>query len=175
MTLHYRRPSFFMLGLFLLAGLVIIYLALTGWELRLLFIPIGSTALLVLGLLPILAAVWGVRQALRPDPVSIADAGLRLRVAGLDRVLPWSAIDAVFLEPHVNAGDDSHTHRLVVVPTPGADPGITASYANQADGRPSVILLALDEIMESSAAVAHALAVFGGPRFVPLAARHSGD
>ncbi len=175
MTLHYRRPSFFMLGLFLLAGLVIVYLSQTGWELRLLFIPVGSTALLVLGLLPILGVAWGVRQVFRPDPVTIDETGLRLRVAGLDRLLPWSSIDAVHLEPHVNAGDDSHTHRLVVVPTPDAEPGLTASHANQADGRPSIIVLALDEISESFADVSHALAVHAGPRFAPHDSRAWGS
>jgi hypothetical protein len=79
-------------------------------------------------------------------------------------MLPWSAIDAVFLEPHVNP-DDTHTHRLIVVPAPGADAGVAADHRNQADGRPSIVLLALDEITEPVDEVARALAAYAGQRF----------
>jgi hypothetical protein len=169
MTLHHRRPSFLMLAFFALAGLVTIWASQTGWELRVLFIPLGSTALLVLGVLAILGALWGLRQAFRPDPVTIDGAGLRVRLAGTNRMLPWGAIDAVFLEPHVNH-DDTRTHRLIVVPAPGADTGVAADYRNQADGRPSIILLALDEIAEPVDEVARALAAYAGHRFAARAA-----
>ena len=153
-----------MLGFFFLAGIGIIYASQTGWKLRILFIPLGSTALLVLGVLAILFALWGLRQAFRPDPVTIDATGLGLRGAGINRVVPWGAIDAVFLEPHVNAGDNSSTHRLVVTPAPGVELGTAADYRNQADGRPSIVLLAVDEIQESVTGVHQALATFAGPR-----------
>ncbi|GAB3825345.1 hypothetical protein GCM10027610_005060 [Dactylosporangium cerinum] len=85
MTLHYRRPNFFLLALYFAAGLGIIYASQTGWELRILFIPLGSTALLVLGAVVVLFALWSLRQAFRPNPVTIEQAGLRLRVAGINR------------------------------------------------------------------------------------------
>ncbi|MEV4510242.1 hypothetical protein AB0K00_14905 [Dactylosporangium sp. NPDC049525] len=164
MTLHYRPPNFIMLGLYFLAGAFVIYTSQTGYELTVLFIPLGSTALLIFGLLPILGALWGVRQALRPDPVTIDQTGLVLRVAGINRVVPWAAIAAVFLEPHVNPGNDTRTHRLVIVPAPGVDLGTAANYQNKADGRPSIILVALDDLRESYAEVTQALATYAGPR-----------
>jgi hypothetical protein len=167
MTLHYRRPNFVVLGLFLLGGLVAIYASQTGYELRLLFIPLGSVALLVVGALAILFAAWGVRRAFRPDPVVIQLDGLRLRVAGVNRVVPWEAIDAVLLEPYTNPGSESRTHRLVIVPAAGADLWVAASYQNQVDGRASIILLALDEIRESHGEVSQALMGHAGQRFVP--------
>ncbi|MET7422629.1 hypothetical protein [Dactylosporangium sp. NPDC005555] len=169
MSLHYRRPNFLLLGLSFLAGVVIIWLSLTGSGLTVLFIPLGSTALFVLGVLPILFSLWSVRQAFRPEPVVIEQGGLRLRVAGIDRAVPWAAIDAVFLEPYVNPGDDSHTLRLVVVPAAGADLGVVAEYRNRTDGRPSIILLALDEILEPPADVARSLATYAGPKYAAAA------
>ncbi|MFC5005181.1 hypothetical protein ACFPIJ_46025 [Dactylosporangium cerinum] len=170
MTLHYRRPNFFLLALYFAAGLGIIYASQTGWELRILFIPLGSTALLVLGAVVVLFALWSLRQAFRPNPVTIEQAGLRLRVAGINRGVPWGAIDAVFLEPYVNPGDDSGTHRLIIVPAAGVDLGTAADYRNQADGRPSIVLLALDETLQSAAEVHQALAAYAGPRYAPPAA-----
>jgi hypothetical protein len=167
MTLQYRRPNFLMVGFFLLAGLGVVYASQTGWELSLMFIPIGSTGLLVIGVIAILFALWSLRQAFRPDPVTIDQTGLKLRVAGINRVVSWGAIDAVFLEPYVNPGSDTSTHRLIVTPAPGADLGTAAEYRNQADGRPSIILLALDEIVQSPAEVHQALAAYAGPRFAP--------
>jgi hypothetical protein len=170
MTLHYRRPNFLLLAVYFAAGIGIIYASQTGWKMSILFIPLGSTALLVLGAVVVLFALWSVRQAFRPDPVTIEQPGLRLRVAGINRAVPWGAIDAVFLEPYVNPGDDSSTHRLVIVPAAGVDLGTAAEYRNQADGRPSIVLLALDETLQTPAEVHQALAAFAGPRFVPAAA-----
>lgn len=169
MTLHYHRPNFVMIGLYFLAGLVLAYFALTGYELRILFIPLGPIPLLIVAVLSVLFGCWSLRQAFRPDPVHIDEAGLRLRVAGINRVVPWGAIDAVHLEPYANPGDDSRTHRLVVVPAPGVDLGRVADHRNQADGRQSIVLLELDETMHTFPEVAQVLAMYAGPRYVPVA------
>ncbi|MFF5225984.1 hypothetical protein [Dactylosporangium sp. NPDC000521] len=168
MTLHYRRPKFWLLALYFLAGCGVIWASRTGTELTVLvFINLGSTALLILGGLAIVFSLWQLREAFRPDPVVIGEAGLQLKVAGINRLVPWGAIDAVFLEPYVNPGSDTRTHRLVLTPAPGVDLGAKTDYSNQTDGRPSIVLLALDETLHTANEVAQALAAYAGQRFVP--------
>ncbi|GAA2605047.1 hypothetical protein GCM10010399_40120 [Dactylosporangium fulvum] len=95
----------------------------------------------------------------------ISEAGLALRVAGINRAVPWSAIDAVLVEAHVDTTDNSRTLRLVLVPAQGADLGVPAAYQNTVDGRPSVVLLDLDEIHDAESAI-QALGRFAHDRFV---------
>jgi hypothetical protein len=165
MELHRAQPNYVMVAFFFLGGLVCAWLALDGWEIRLLFIPLGSTALLVLGLLMAVGAAAAVAFSFRPGPLVIGESGLQVRAAGIARVLPWTAVDALVLEPYDDAAKRD-TMRLVLVPAAGVDLGVEVEYANKVDGREGVILFAFTDVREPVADVARVLATYAGPRFV---------
>ncbi|WP_155374238.1 hypothetical protein [Catellatospora vulcania] len=168
MVLHRARPPYLGLAFFLLGGLFLIWGSMNGWELRFLFIPLGAGALFGLGLLSALIPVAVLVSAFRPAPVTLDGAGLSLRTAGIKRTLPWSAVDAVILEPYTEevGGRTEATARLVLVPAAGVDLGVSTDYRNTVDGRPSVILVSLKSLRATNAEVAGALNHYAGSRFV---------
>ncbi|GAA1397234.1 hypothetical protein [Catellatospora coxensis] len=171
MVLHRARPPYLGLAFFFLAGLFVIWSSMNGWELRFLFIPLGSGALFGIGLLSVLIPLGVLASAFRPAPVVLDASGLTLRTAGIKRTLPWPAVDALILEPyageHASRTDASGPiARLVLVPAAGVDLGVAADYRNIVDGRPSVILVSVQALRASSTEVAGALAHYAGARFI---------
>ncbi|GAB3808072.1 hypothetical protein [Micromonospora zhanjiangensis] len=167
MELRRARPKLFWIAFFLVGGLGVMWASQNGWELRLLFIPVGSVALLVAGLLAFLVGVALVASAFRPTPIVLDESGLRLRVAGINRSVPWSSVDAMVLEPHQGPSDGTDAPRLLLVPTADADLGVAAEYRNTVDGRPSVVLLGLDSLADSPDQVIRAFVRYAGRhRFV---------
>jgi hypothetical protein len=163
MTLHYRR-HLLAAALWAVGGVVLVWASQNGYELRLLFIPLGSLALLLFGVLAFAAALYPLRLLLRPDPVTIGAAGLLVRTAGINGLVPWPAVESVLLATHVDPTSGNRTTRLVLVPAVGAGLGVPAEPAG--DGRPSVVLLSIEDIREPAGRVAEALRRFAGPRFV---------
>jgi hypothetical protein len=165
MELHRRRPNLFWIAFFLVGGLVTIWASQNGWQLRILVVPLGSGALLVVGLIMVLGALAGLARTFRPAPITLDESGLRLRVAGIDRSVPWASIDALILEPYQGTLE-SGAPRLLLVPTADADLGTAAEYQNKVDGRPSIILLPLDSLRASQDQVIQALTTYAGQRFI---------
>jgi len=163
MTLHYRR-RLLAAALWAAGGIALVWASQNGYELRLLFIPLGSLALLLFGVLAFAAALYPLRLLLRPDPVIIGEAGLLVRTAGINGLVPWPAVESVLLATHVDPTSGNRTTRLVLVPAVGAGLGVPAESAG--DGRPSVVLLSIEDIREAADQVAEALRRFAGPRFV---------
>jgi len=163
MTLHYRR-HLLAAALWAVGGVVLVWASQNGYELRLLFVPLGSLALLLFGVLAFAAALYPLRLLLRPDPVIIGEAGLLVRTAGINGLVPWPAVESVLLATHVDPTSGNRTTRLVLVPAVGAGLGVPAESAG--DGRPSVVLLSIEDIREAADQVAEALRRFAGPRFV---------
>ena len=163
MTLHYRR-HLLAAALWAVGGVVLVWASQNGYELRLLFLPLGSLALLLFGVLAFAAALYPLRLLLRPDPVIIGEAGLLVRTAGINGLVPWPAVESVLLATQVDPTSGNRTTRLVLVPAVGAGLGVPAESAG--DGRPSVVLLSIEDIREAADQVAEALRRFAGPRFV---------
>jgi hypothetical protein len=166
MELHRPRPKFVGIAFFLMAGLFTIWASRNGWQLRVLFVPLGSGALLVVGLIAVLGALAGLASTFRPAPIKLDESGLRLRVAGINRFVPWASVDAVLLEPCAGTLDNAGAPRLLLVPSAEADLGVVAEYQNKVDGRPAIILLSLDSLRESQDQVIQALATCAGQRFI---------
>ncbi|MFC4022008.1 hypothetical protein ACFOW4_29290 [Micromonospora sp. GCM10011542] len=166
MELRRRRPPLFWTAFFLLGGLGIIWASQNGWELRILLVPVGSAALLVVGLIMALGALASLASSFRPAPITLDGSGVRLRVAGLDRSVPWASIDALILEPYQGTLDGAGAPRLLLVPSADADLGAVAEYQNRVDGRSSIILLSLDSLRASPDHVVQVLARYAGQRFV---------
>ena len=166
MELRRRRPHLFWIAFFLVGGLVTIGAAQNGWQLRVLVVPLGSGALLVVGLIMVLGALAGLASTFRPAPIALDESGLRLRVAGIDRSVPWTSVDALILEPYQGNLDSTGPARLLLVPSADADLGTVAEYQNKVDGRPSIILLPLDSLRASQDQVIHVLATYAGQRFL---------
>jgi hypothetical protein len=164
MTLRYRWSNLIVNAIVFLCALWVIYASQTGYELRILVFPVGSNALLVAGVLAALASLYGLRHLFRPHPIHIDEPGLTLRMSGINQTVPWTALDAVILEPH--ADGRSVTARLLLVPAVGVDLGKKADHPSPIDGRPSIALLSLNEIREPKDHVAKTLARYAGPRFV---------
>jgi hypothetical protein len=163
MTLHYRR-RLLTAALWAVGGIVFVRASQNGYELRLLFIPLGSLALLLFGVLAFAAALYPLRLLLRPDPVTIGEAGLLIRAAGINGLVPWPAVESVLLATHIDPTSGNRTTRLVLVPAAGA--GLGVPVESTGDGRPSVVLLSIEDIREPVGRVAEALRRFAGPRFV---------
>ncbi|MFC7243324.1 hypothetical protein ACFQO7_12630 [Catellatospora aurea] len=168
MVLHRARPPYLGVAFFFLAGLFVIWSSMNGWELRFLFIPLGSGALFGIGLLSVLISLAVLVAAFRPAPVVLDTSGLALRTAGIKRTLPWSAVEALVLEPFTEevGGRTETTARLVLVPAAGVDLGVATEYRDIVGGRPSVILVSVKSLRASTAEVAGALAHYAGGRFV---------
>jgi hypothetical protein len=166
MELRRARPKFIWIAVVLLAGLVTVWASQNGWELRILLVPVGSGALLVLGLIAVLGALAGLANSFRPAPMALDESGLRLRVAGINQFVPWASVDAVILEPCAATLNKTSAPRLLLVPSAGANLGVAAEYKNKVDGRSSIILLPLDTIRETYDQVVDAFATYAGQRFV---------
>jgi hypothetical protein len=119
-------------------------------------------------LLGLFCAALGVGipiNASRPSPMVIDESGLHLRVAGIKQMLPWTAVDALILEPG-QGSTNNEPPRLILVPAAGANLGVPVKYANRVDGRPSVILLSLGSVKVSVDELKQTLARCAGARFI---------
>jgi hypothetical protein len=166
MTLHRSRDTLVWGVVFLLGAPILLWASQNGWELRILFIPLGPGSMFVFGLIAAIIGVLSLASRLFPFGFVIDESGLRLRrVGGISRSVPWAAVAAVILEPPVTAKGKPV---LVLVPADGADLGVSATYPNKLDGRPSVVLLSLDDLRESQDDIARALSTYAGSRFTDM-------
>ncbi|MGW0504414.1 DivIVA domain-containing protein [Micromonospora sp. NPDC003241] len=109
----------------------------------------------------------GLAAAFRPFRFRITTDGLDLRVAGLDRLVPWSEIEAVVLfQPTPGAGaSTSPLPSLMLVPAAGSTIGTASGRRGSAAGLRGLIVLDLADVRQSPDETAAALARFGGDRF----------
>ncbi len=144
---------------------------------RLLFLTIGAVVLRSLVPSPTLTWILSgvvlvtvgvvVVDRLKPFRFHIGADGLDLRVAGLNRLVPWAEIDAIVLDqPAPTAGGNSPSLLLVPATTSTIDRPL--SDRSPVDGRAGLVLIDLDRVQQPADEVAAALARFGGSRFVDL-------
>jgi DivIVA domain-containing protein len=113
-----------------------------------------------------------VLHELRPFRFHIGVEGLTLRVAGINRLVPWAEIDVIILDqpPPKIGGNRSKSPSLLLVPA-GSTIDRPLTGRSPVDGRPALALLDLDDVLQSPAEVAAALARFGGSRFTDMRER----
>ena len=134
-----RRKRYLLLGPVPLAiGLaLLLYAVWLGWP--------WAIALFVLGAI---AALWGASissDTLRPFRVHIGPDGLRLRLRGINRLVPWDEIAAVVIDwrtPDISKNDLSFP-RLLLVPAEAAGTDLRPTDTSPVDGRPCLSLFRL--------------------------------
>ncbi|MGC4761401.1 hypothetical protein ACLQ20_00895 [Micromonospora sp. DT46] len=126
-------------------------------------------ALVVGGLAALLGGVFVVSE-LKPFRFLIGAEGLTLRVAGLNRLVPWAEIDAIILdEPGPSLGGSKPTSpSLLLVPAAGSTIDRPLMGRSPIDDRVGLALLDLGDVRQSADEVAAALARFGGDRFTDV-------
>ncbi|MBQ1051236.1 hypothetical protein KBX50_22525 [Micromonospora sp. C51] len=143
---------FFVTGVFLLGCFE---LTVPGW---------------IIGLLALLIGGGIVLAERRPFRFHIGPDGLAVRVAGLNRAVPWAEIDAIILDQEVPTIGVKHPidSRLLLVPAAGST--IDGPFDGQSpiDGRPALVLLDLADVTQSLDEVAAALTRFAGSRFTDV-------
>ncbi|MEV2240812.1 hypothetical protein [Micromonospora sp. NPDC049891] len=143
---------FFVTGVFLLGCFE---LTVLGW---------------IIGLLALLIGGGIVLAERRPFKFDIGPNGLAVRVAGLNRAVPWAEIDAIILDQDVPTIDVKKPPYSGLLLVPAADSTIDGPFDGQSpiDGRPALVLLDLADIKQSLDEVAGALARFAGSRFIDV-------
>ncbi|MEU5945954.1 hypothetical protein ABZ793_10375 [Micromonospora sp. NPDC047465] len=121
------------------------------------------------GVAALMGGAFAVSE-LKPFRFHIGVEGLTLRLAGLDRLVPWAEIDSVILdEPVPTPGGRKPTSpSLLLVPATGSTIDRPRTGRSPLDGRPALVLLDLDDVRQSADEVAAALARFGGSRFTDV-------
>ncbi|MEV2240813.1 DivIVA domain-containing protein [Micromonospora sp. NPDC049891] len=109
---------------------------------------------------------WTTARSLRPFRFRIGADGLDLRVAGLNRLVPWAEIAAIVLDqPARAAGATPPTPSLLLVPGVGSTIDRPLTARSPVDGRPALVLLDLADVRESADEVAAELNRVSGGRF----------
>lgn len=154
------------------AVLVVAVLALAATLLLLVNLLGGRATITNLGCFAVFAAtaVALFAYALRPFRFAISAEGLTLRRRGLNRVIAWSDVETILLNPSVAAvsSRQRRSTRLLLMPVDGADIGAPPTEHSPLDGRPCLLLLDFNDVRNTPDEVADALARFGGNRFVDL-------
>ncbi|MEV6810582.1 hypothetical protein [Micromonospora sp. NPDC051296] len=123
----------------------------------------------VLGGLWLLAAGAFVAYQLRPFRFHIGADGLDLRVAGLNRLVPWAEIETVILgQPLPSGGRKRKPASLLLVPAVASTIDRPLTGRSPIDDRPALVLVSLDHIQQPADEVAAALTRFGGSRFTDV-------
>ena len=131
----------------------------------------GSASGLCFGIFGALFVVCGVvivRQEREPFRFGIGAEGLMLGVAGIDRLVPWTAIEALVLDRPLPKLHDSGTRSgpyLVLVAAEGSDLVSGWPERTLSDGRRGRLVLELDDVRQSREQVAEMLRIYGGDRF----------
>ncbi|GIJ19781.1 DivIVA domain-containing protein [Micromonospora lutea] len=114
----------------------------------------------------LLTGGWITARSLRPFRFRIGVDGLDLRVAGLNRLVPWAEIDAIVLgQPTRAAGAALPTLSLLLVPGVGSTIDRPLTSHSPVDGRPALALLDLADVRETADEVAAELHRVSGGRF----------
>lgn len=166
MELHRKSKVWIQPLLFMLFSLFCVALPslayLVGW-----IIVVGQFILWIGGGICAIGGAYALFMAVRPFRFRIDEAGLSLRLSefkGMSSPISWERIEAIIMERTPDGG-----RRIVLVPTEDADIGVTPEYANKADGRPSVILVKLDDVKETPDQIASTLRAYAGTRFLAMA------
>ncbi|MER7330031.1 MULTISPECIES: hypothetical protein [unclassified Micromonospora] len=133
----------------------------------------SSSPSIVTWLLGGIAALMGgafVVGELKPFRFHIGADGLTLRLAGLNRLVPWAEIDSIILDEPIPTpgGKKSASPSLLLVPAAGSTIDHPRTGRSPLDGRDALVLLDLDNVRQSADEVAAALARFGGGRFTDV-------
>ncbi|MFG3710196.1 hypothetical protein [Micromonospora sp. NPDC047730] len=121
------------------------------------------------GIVALMGGAFAVSE-LKPFRFHIGADGLTLRLAGLDRLVPWAEIDSIILDEPVPTpgGKKSTSPSLMLVPATGSTIDRPRTGRSPVDGRTALVLLDLDDVRQSADEVAAALARFGGSRFTDV-------
>jgi len=158
LELRPRRVPLILIGIVLLAFGVFMYVG---------FAPFPGSIRRVLGCgLSLLLGGGLVAIGLRPFRFHIGVQGLTLRLAGINRLVTWAAIDAIVIEqPEPGRSSRNPAPRLLLVPAEGVDLGVPAPHRSPVDERACLELLTFNDVKESPEQVGQALAQYGGSRF----------
>ncbi|WFE44774.1 DivIVA domain-containing protein [Verrucosispora sp. WMMD1129] len=114
----------------------------------------------------LLTGGWITARSLRPFRFRIGPDGLDLRVAGLNRLVPWAEIDTIVLgQPARAAAAGPATPSLLLVPGVGSTIDRPLVGRSPVDDRPALVLLSLADVRESADEVAAELNRISGGRF----------
>jgi hypothetical protein len=165
MELHRKPKVLIQPLLFMVFGLLSMALPsvayLFGWV-----IVLGQFILWIGGGFCAIAGAYGVYTAMRTFHFRIDESGLSLRSSDLKGISPhisWECIDAIIVERGPDGGP-----RIVLVPVEDANIGVKPEYVNKVDGRPSVILIKMADVKETSDQIAAALRTYAGARFLAM-------
>lgn len=126
-----------------------------------------AIATLIIGVFSLLMGGVLAFYGLRPFRFYIGFEGLTVRLTGIDRLVPWTEIDAIVLDQPlpVLTGTKTPSPVLLLVPASGSTLDLPLMHRSPVDDRPCLVLLELHDVRESPDEVADALARFGGSRF----------
>ncbi|MFF5215811.1 DivIVA domain-containing protein [Micromonospora sp. NPDC000442] len=114
----------------------------------------------------LLTGGWISAPSLRPFRFRIGPDGLDLRVAGLNRLVPWAEIDTIVLgQPARAAAAGPAAPSLLLVPGVGSAIDRPLVGRTPVDDRPALVLLSLADVRESADEVAAELNRVSGGRF----------
>ncbi|MEV4712600.1 DivIVA domain-containing protein [Micromonospora sp. NPDC049374] len=114
----------------------------------------------------LLTGGWITARSLRPFRFRIGPDGLDLRVAGLNRLVPWAEIDTIVLgQPARAAAAGPAAPSLLLVPGVGSAIDRPLVGRTPVDDRPALVLLSLADVRESADEVAAELTRVSGGRF----------
>jgi len=158
LELHPRRVPLILIGIVFLAFGVFMYVGFAPF-------PGSIRRVLVCGLSLLLGGGL-VAIGLRPFRFHIGVQGLTLRLAGINGLVSWAAIDAIVIEqPDPGRSSRNPAPWLLLVPAEGVDLDVPAPHRSPVDERACVELLTFNDVKESPEQVGQALALYGGSCF----------
>jgi hypothetical protein len=130
--------------------------------------PAGGLFLVIFGALSLVVGAMVVRRERKPFRFGIGAEGLMLGVPGIQRLVPWTAIEALVLDQPLPKLHDRSTRSgpyLVLLPAQGSD--LLGGWPERtlSDGRTGRLVLELDDVRQSREQIAAALRVHSGGRF----------
>ncbi len=116
----------------------------------------------IAGGVAVAVGVYGIYSSLRPFRVELQEAGLVLRVGGLNSTVPWGSVAAITIERLSYLKPPALPH-VILWPAEGVDLGAKPTYKK--DGRAGYELAQLDDLVETPDEVVAILQRYAGAKF----------